>query len=66
MDALIVYPQNKEELTALKAIMKAMKVGFVQQREEYPDHVINGVRESLKQAEAGLLTRYTGIDDMLK
>jgi hypothetical protein len=65
MDALIVYPQNQEQLTALKAVMKAMKIVFVQQDEEYPDYVINGVKESLMQSEEGLLTPYTNIKDML-
>jgi len=65
MDALIVYPENKEQLTALKAVMKAMKITFEQKSETYPDHVISGVKESLKQAENGQLTSYTGIKDML-
>jgi hypothetical protein len=65
MDALIVYPENKEQLTALKAVMKAMKIAFEQKREVYPDYVIKGVKESLKQAEEGELTPYTGIKDML-
>jgi hypothetical protein len=65
MDALIVYPENKEQLTALKAVMKAMKVSFEQKSELYPDHVIKGVKESLKQAEEGKLTPYKGIKDML-
>lgn len=65
MDALIVYPENKEQLTALKAVMKAMKITFEQKSEIYPDYVIKGVKESLKQAEDGELTPYTGIKDML-
>ena len=65
MDALIVYPENKEQLTALKAVMKAMKITFEQKSEVCPDHVINGVKESLKQADEGKLTPYTGIKDML-
>jgi hypothetical protein len=65
MDALIVYPENKEQLTALKAVMKAMKVSFEQKSEVYPDYVIAGVKESLKQADLGQLTPYTGIADML-
>ncbi len=65
MDALIVYPENKEQLTALKAVMKAMKISFEQKSEVYPAHVINGVKESLKEAEEGHLTPYTGIRDML-
>jgi len=38
MDALIVYPENDEQLTALKAVMKAMKITFQQKREAYPDY----------------------------
>lgn len=65
MDALIVYPENKEQLTALKAVMKAMKVTFEQKSEVYPDYVLKGVKEALKQAEEGELTPFTGIKDML-
>ena len=65
MDALIVYPENKEQLTALKAVMKAMKISYTQKSEVYPDYVVRGVKESLKQANEGKLTPYTGIRDML-
>jgi hypothetical protein len=65
MDALIVYPENREQLTALKAVMKAMKITFEQKSEVYPDYVVKGVKESLKQADKGELTPFTGIKDML-
>jgi hypothetical protein len=65
MDALIVYPENKEQLAALKAIVKAMKISFEQQKETYPQHVIEGVKQSLIEADNGLLTPYKGIRDML-
>ena len=65
MDALIVYPENKEQLIALKAVMKAMKITFEQKGEIYPLHVISGVKESLKQADEGKLTPYKGIRNML-
>jgi hypothetical protein len=65
MDALIVYPENREQLTAVKAVMKAMKISFEQKSEVYPDYVVNGVKESLKEANEGQLTPYTGIKDML-
>jgi hypothetical protein len=66
MDSLIIYPENKEQLIAVKAVMKAMKIAFEQKSEIYPDHVTSGVKESLKQAEMGELTPYTNIKDMLK
>jgi len=65
MDALIVYPESKEQLNALKAVMKAMKISFEQKSEIYPQQVINGINESLKQADEGFLTSYTGVKDML-
>ena len=65
MDALIVYPENKEQLAALKAVMKAMKISFEQKSEAYPEHVIKGVKESLQQANEGKLTPYSGIKEML-
>ena len=67
MDALIVYPENKDQLTALKAVMKAMKISFDEQRsQQYPQYVIDGVLESLKQVEAGQVKPFTGVNDMLK
>jgi hypothetical protein len=65
MDALIVYPENEEQLTAIKAVMKAMKISFEQKNEIYPDYVIKGVAESLKQANSNNLTPYLGIKEML-
>ena len=52
-------------MTALKAVMKAMKVTFEQKSETYPDYVINGVKESLKQAEENQLMPYLCIGEML-
>ncbi len=66
MDALIVYPENKEQLTALKAFMKAMKISFEPQSENIPEHVMIDLKESLKQADNGDLIPFTSIDDMLK
>ncbi len=66
MDALIVYPENKEQLLALKAVMKAMKIAFEQKTEVYPDYVVKGVKHSIQQADKGELKTYTGIRNMLK
>lgn len=66
MDALIVYPENNEQLIALKAVMKAMKVSFEQKKEVYPDHVVAGIKESMKQADNGEFYPYKGFREMLK
>ncbi|MGN6181051.1 MAG: DUF2683 family protein [Mucilaginibacter sp.] len=66
MDSLVAYPENQEQLTALKAVMEAMKIAFEQKSEEYPQHVIEGVKESLRQAKNGEVAPYTGLRNMLK
>lgn len=65
MDALIVYPENNEQLVALKAVMKTMKVSFEQKGDIYPEHVLIGINKSMHQANEGQLTPYRGIDEML-
>ena len=34
MDTLIVQPKSKEQLTALKAVMKALKIDFKTEKED--------------------------------
>lgn len=65
MDALIVYPETKEQLVALKAVMKAMQVTFEQKSQVYPEHVIKGISESKAQAEDGKIYPFLGVKDML-
>lgn len=65
MDSLIVYPENEEQLAAMKAVMKAMNIDFEQKSDDYPLCVINGVKKSLKQIENGEAMPYTGIRNML-
>ncbi|RYY06020.1 MAG: hypothetical protein EOP43_07480 [Sphingobacteriaceae bacterium] len=65
MQPVIVYPENKEQLNAIKAVMKAMKIGFEQQSTIYPNKVLDGVAESLKQADAEQLLPYTNVQNML-
>ena len=66
MDKLIIYPENKKQLTTIKAILNALNIDFEMNNRDYPDNVVNGVRASLKQADEGQLIPYTGIRDMLK
>ncbi|HEY8928536.1 MAG TPA: DUF2683 family protein [Mucilaginibacter sp.] len=65
MDALIIYPESKEQLAAVKAVMKAMKISFEQKGQAYPPHVIEGVKKAIRQADNGELTPYTGAKNML-
>ena len=65
MEALIVYPENKEQLTALKAFMKAMKISFQPQNENLPEHVKLGIKEALKEIENGQSEPYIGMKNLL-
>ncbi|RZK50077.1 MAG: hypothetical protein EOO87_19430 [Pedobacter sp.] len=64
MDALIVYPENNDQLEAVKAVMKAMKIVF-EEKNMYPNEVMLGVRESIKQVNEEKIHPYTNLKDML-
>lgn len=66
MESLIVYPKNKEQLKAIKAILKAMKIPFDTRKHDMPEYVITGVKKALEQVKNGESFPYTGIRDMLK
>jgi len=66
MDALIVYHETKEQLAALKAVMKAMQVTFEQKSQVYPEQVIKGINESKAQSDDGQLSPFSGVKDLLK
>lgn len=66
MQTLIVQPQNKEELDAVESVLKLLKVNFIVDDEVVlPDYVVRGVKESMKEAEAGELISFTTIREML-
>jgi hypothetical protein len=62
---LIVYLETKEQLAALKAVMKAMQVTFEQKSQVYPEQVIKSINESKAQANDGKLSPFSGVKNML-
>jgi len=50
MEALLIHPENKEQLKAVKAILKAMKVPFQRQDVDLPEHVQKSIEKGLAQA----------------
>ncbi len=62
MKKLIVYPKNKKQLSAIKAL----EINFEPLGEIYPQFVLEGVNKSLKQAEKYNLLAYTNLKNMLK
>lgn len=53
MESIVIHPESAEQLKTVKAILKALKVQFEPQSNTLPAHVLKGVKESLKQHEAG-------------
>jgi len=56
METVIMHPENKEQLTALKAFAKAMKVKFETNTSPYNTDFLKKIKESKKQVEEGNFT----------
>lgn len=56
METVIMHPENKEQLTALKAFARAMKVKFETNKSPYNADFVEKIRESNKQVEEGHFT----------
>jgi nitrate reductase assembly molybdenum cofactor insertion protein NarJ len=45
METLIVHPSNKEQLTALKAFMKALKISFEKKESPYDPEFVAMIKQ---------------------
>ncbi len=67
METLIIHPENKEQLTAVKAVLKALKISFEKKKlddgynKEFSDKIIQG-RDDIKNGKGVRLE----IDDLWK
>jgi len=60
METLIVQPKNKEQLTALKAIMKSLKVDFKTEKSAespYDPEFVAKMKRSEEDIKAGRTTK---------
>jgi len=65
METLIVQPKSKEQLTALKAIMKALKVDFKTEKsveEPYTKEFADKMKKSEDDIKAGRVTKIKPAD----
>jgi len=65
METLIVQPKNKEQLTALKAIMKALKVDFKTEKgvdTPYSEEFVTKMKRSEEDVKAGRTTKIEPAD----
>jgi hypothetical protein len=53
MESLLVHPENAEQLQAVKAFLKALKVQFEPQSTKLPAHVLKDIEIGIKQYESG-------------
>lgn len=53
METLIAHPKNKEQLAALKAVMKALKVDFETEKSPYKPEFVAKIKRSEAQMKAG-------------
>ncbi len=55
MESILIHPENNDQLRAIKAVLKALKVQFEPQVKpsKLPEHVLKGIDRSLQQFEEG-------------
>jgi hypothetical protein len=53
MESLIVHPQNKEQLNALKTFMKAFKISFEEEKTDYDPEFVAMVLKGDEDLKAG-------------
>ena len=53
METVIMHPKSKEQLSALKAFAKALKVEFETSKSSYNPEFVSKIKESKKQVEEG-------------
>jgi hypothetical protein len=53
METLIVHPKNKEQLSALKAFVKALKIEFTTEKSPYNPEFVAKIKRSQEQMKEG-------------
>jgi hypothetical protein len=56
METVIMHPKNSEQLSALKAFAKALKVEFETSKSPYNPDFVAKIKESKKQVDEGNFT----------
>lgn len=53
MEAIMIHPENAEQLKTIKSVLKALKVPFEPQSNTLPNHVMASINRGIAQAEQG-------------
>ncbi|MCZ4224397.1 DUF2683 family protein [Pedobacter rhodius] len=65
METLIVHPENKAQLSALKAFMKAFNISFEENKQPYNAEFVEKMKVSKQQAKEGNTIKVS-LDDIWK
>lgn len=65
METLIVHPANKEQLSALKAFMKAFNISFEENKQPYNAEFVEKMKLSKQQAKEGKTVKVS-LDEIWK
>ena len=66
METLIVHPKNKEQLTALKAFVKALKIDFTTEKSPYNPEFVKQILEGVEERKAGKPGLVIDVENMWK
>jgi hypothetical protein len=53
METVIMHPKNKEQLLALKAFAKTLKIDFETEKSPYNPEFVAKIKKSIEQAKQG-------------
>lgn len=53
METLIIHPKNKEQLAALKAFVKALKIDFTSEKSPYNPEFVEKILDGEKSRKSG-------------
>ncbi|QDW26766.1 hypothetical protein FFJ24_018820 [Pedobacter sp. KBS0701] len=65
METLIVHPENKAQLNAVKQVLKAMKISFEKEDKPYNPEFVAKIKKSEQNFKEGKFTKIA-IDDLWK
>lgn len=65
METLIVKPDSKEKLDAIKAFMQALKISFQEQKSAYNPAFVEKIKQGDKEIQEGS-TKKISLDDIWK
>jgi hypothetical protein len=66
METLIVHPKNEEQSTALKAVMKVLKIDFEAEKSPYNPEFVEKVLKGVNARKSGKLGQTIDVKTMWK